>query len=331
MKRFKIKEVTRKGLPETNSSSSHSITISPSNIEKKDNINIEIKDGVITIPSRSHSFVSQKERYNDALTKIQYLAGIPNVCPNFKKIKKIKDVIKKFTGAKKVIFEWEQNYIKDYKKETIDDSVSILDYCPVVDFCGGYSSDDILESSTTIKEFIFNPNSWLFIASDGDSLKDEFFRIRLPEKEGINNSNSETIIRIDFKGKFGIMEFITEDIPSEDSISTIINRSAFDYLRYLYVDPNTREVLDNSYNKSKFEFLYLSSDYSIKPNLFIENNKYFLVFGDLEVNHKLLNSKWGIDNEESNNNKIKIIKDSDPKKYILFEIELISKEFGKIL
>ncbi len=63
----RIKQVIRKNLPETNSSSSHSVVICVDPNSLVDTLPMD-SEGVIHVPRRSESFGWEYEKYNDPMT-----------------------------------------------------------------------------------------------------------------------------------------------------------------------------------------------------------------------------------------------------------------------
>lgn len=130
----------RREVFETNSSSSHSISIS--NKEGMLETILPDEDGVIYL--QGGDFGWEYEKYNDALTKANYCAQDNGHNPN--RTNMLIEVIMEHTGAKSVIIE-RQGYIDHQSCGT--------SYAAFVD-------------NETLKQFIFNPNSILYTGNDND-------------------------------------------------------------------------------------------------------------------------------------------------------------------
>lgn len=130
---------------ETNSSSSHSITIEVG--AEWDNIIPE--NGKILL--YGGEFGWKECEYNDALTKANYCAVACKLgYTNFTK-KELKEVIRDFTGASKVKFKFNTNYKGNY---------SYIDH---------QSNDTLLgivDTKEELKDFIFNKSSYLYTDND---------------------------------------------------------------------------------------------------------------------------------------------------------------------
>ena len=126
----------RNNVFETNSSSTHSVTIKSTN--KWDNI-LPNSDNIIII--YGDDFGWEWEKYNDAYTKAKYCAVY------FKhddtKLEELKEIISDYTNADDVIFYVDDSYID-------------------------HQSSDILDDLTMeeIKDFIFCLDSWLYLGND---------------------------------------------------------------------------------------------------------------------------------------------------------------------
>jgi hypothetical protein len=85
MKDYRIRLIKRVGMPETNSSSSHAISINmgPDLIMPGDpRFNLEIKDNILIVPVYKSSeryggstFGQASDKYCDPRTKLQYICG----------------------------------------------------------------------------------------------------------------------------------------------------------------------------------------------------------------------------------------------------------------
>lgn len=138
----------RNGVFETNSSSTHSITISTNPEHLLDTIIPEI-DGTITLGSGDYGW--ENETYTDARSKADYVTiyirdwSGPNT-EDFKKV--FEDLLKAQTGCKEVILD-DDGYIDHQSIEDHD-----LDY--------------MFQDVEQLKHFIFNKGSYLDTGNDNN-------------------------------------------------------------------------------------------------------------------------------------------------------------------
>lgn len=195
-----MKKLIRRGVFETNSSSSHSVSIGIQ--EDKQFILDTIypdENGVITITGEEFGW--EWFKHNDAMTKAQYAAQ------QFKydeeSLETLKEVIMEQTGAEDVVFDLEDGYID-------------------------HDSHGIIEKST-LRDFIFNKNSWLFGGNDNSTVDPIFYHV--PEiKDGkviLPKYKYELVIEgMDRKTKF-LKEPTKEEI--EDAIDALTNSVVYTY------------------------------------------------------------------------------------------------------
>lgn len=147
-------KTVRNSVFETNSSSTHSITIGSG--QEWDSI--PVKNGKIKL--HGGEFGWEWAKYNDALTKANYCAVACKLkSTNFSK-RDLKEVIKEFTGATKVKFKFSTSWDR-YNYSYID-----------------HQSHDTLDEITTkedLKDFIFNKSSYLYTGNDNDNSPANFF------------------------------------------------------------------------------------------------------------------------------------------------------------
>jgi hypothetical protein len=135
---------------ETNSSSTHSISISSVSDGILDTI-LPNSKGVIILTGGQFGW--EVEEYNDALTKANYCAV--DCCEQSNDELKLFliEVIKEHTGAKEVIFNMSNSNFED-------DNFSYIDHQSVG------TTKYAFENKETLKQFIFNRNSWLYTDND---------------------------------------------------------------------------------------------------------------------------------------------------------------------
>jgi hypothetical protein len=149
MKKIKI----RKGVWETNSSSSHSVSIADTDKQFVVDMGI-IPDeyGVVTIGGGEFGW--EWEKINDARTKADYCAVY---CQhNDAHIEMLIDVIKEQTGASEVDLSQVDGYIDHQSNST--------------------ASEAFVDKST-LRNFIFNKNSWLFTGNDNGSQEPSYYHV----------------------------------------------------------------------------------------------------------------------------------------------------------
>ena len=354
---MKIRKVFRIGLPETNSSSSHSVTISMTNNFQDPKVwNLyPNEDGIIHVPG-SISFGWEWEKYNDVLTKLQYVCGI--ICSNnydnrvsrSKKLFELKKIIMDFTGAKDVIFDWESEYNKKLI-EGVDPEDIFLD-CPEIDHNSCDIFSEIAENKNTLKNFIFNPESWLYLGNDNSSAPTDFYG-----KVEENN----TIASIDFGGDVGRIDFnipefpckVFEYIGEDDEIDLLKNIKIDHTTGKAIIDPifdkkfdnfglNTAqldetdkdlrlsiisEVINGSeyvyYVSNKFKNLWINNVYS-EFSLSNSCDSYYLKKGSYLIEHHTQESEKGFKKTLNH------LSDSEGIDWMRFKINIINNEFGTI-
>jgi len=145
-----MKKIIRHSCWETNSSSTHSISIA------KDNMNFVMdtiypdQDGVIRVFGQEFGW--GWEKFNDSLTKLAYV--FQDQGTNHYDL--IVEVVKEQTGALEVIFDENGGYI---------------------DHEGSGTAYGAVQSKELLKNFIFNKNSWLFIGNDNGTPDPTFYDV----------------------------------------------------------------------------------------------------------------------------------------------------------
>ena len=145
-----MKQLIRKGVFETNSSSSHSIAIATEDKEFVLDTIYPNQDGVIIINGDEYGW--EWFKHNDAETKASYSAQ--SFANDDNQLDKLREVIMEQTGATEVIF----NRLND-----------------------GYIDHDsygiVPTGKTELRNFIFNKNSWLFGGNDNSSPDPTFYHV----------------------------------------------------------------------------------------------------------------------------------------------------------
>lgn len=144
----------RRGVFETNSSSTHSISIA-SGAETIDKLHVE-EDGVCRI--HSGEFGWEVETYSDAATKASYAMVWAKQYSSEENLRLLKKVIQEHTGAKDVVFA-------DYVGE--DQDLATGDYDPgYIDHQSQDVAAEAFQSEEKLRAFIFNPRSTLHTDND---------------------------------------------------------------------------------------------------------------------------------------------------------------------
>lgn len=281
MKSNRIKKVIRIGLPETNSSSSHSVSINMGNdfiCPGDPRFNLIIKDDTLFIPERTEGFGWEVEKYNDPGTKLQYVCGIYcsdiNTHRGCTRITKLKRLLCELLGVSNVVFEWDVNYFQRLNKLKLDEPGESEDWyreeCyrnyPEINHNSTDIFDEIIESRETIKHFIFNPNSWLYLGNDNSSYPAHFF-----DDSWIEPEDDEPEFRgyIEMGGNIGRLDFDVPYIKHSECNGSFLSRceELEDILFELYYDVGSgnyiaRSPLTLNKNWPSIENNYLSYSYS---------------------------------------------------------------------
>lgn len=139
-------KIIRQGQFETNSSSSHSISID-NNASTFGTIGLDADGNVVLGPGE---FGWEVESYHDCWTKATYCAI--DALNNSHKIDMLKEVIAEHTGAKEVIIDCSDSYN--------DKNYSYIDHQ------SHGTSHEAFESKETLKNFIFGNSSYLYTDND---------------------------------------------------------------------------------------------------------------------------------------------------------------------
>jgi len=150
-----MKRLIRKKVFESNSSSSHSISMSSE--DKQFVLDTIYPDQFGRIYVRGGEYGWEWERYNDAITKLSY------AYQDYVPTELLEKVVKDQTGATEVIFD---------EKSKNDGYIDHESYETASSIC-------VNEEST--KNFIFNKNSWLFTGNDNGTPDPTFYHVPIFE------------------------------------------------------------------------------------------------------------------------------------------------------
>lgn len=143
------KKLIRMCVWETNSSSTHSVSIADDTKEFVMDTLYPDQNGVITLTGGEFGWGWFK--HNDALTKANYAAQAFNGNEHYQEM--LTDIIKDQTGAEEVIFDCEEGYIDHESYGT----------APM--------------NREELKRFIFDKNSWLFGGNDNSTPDPTFYHV----------------------------------------------------------------------------------------------------------------------------------------------------------
>lgn len=145
-----MKKIIRTGVFETNSSSTHSLSVATENQEFVLDTIYPDQHGVITVHDQQFGWEWMK--YNDAMTKLAYLFQDQGEMHG----DLIIEAVKEQTGAEEVRFIEEDGYI---------------------DHDGRGTTSEVCGSKKDIKNFVFNKNSWLFTGNDNSTADPTFYDV----------------------------------------------------------------------------------------------------------------------------------------------------------
>jgi hypothetical protein len=248
------KELIRNNSWDTNSSSCHSISIS-SDMEVLDTIYPD-ENGVITIEGRD--FGRWFERSNDVNMKLSY-AVTSTLYDLSEEI--LKEIIKEQTGCNEVIFNVSDDWDSPYWSSIDHESVEI---CP--------------REKEQLRNFLFNKNSWLFIAHDEGTPEPGFYDV-LPIYT--INGVIEPLFKYELIIPLINKSFKFLDLPNQQDFKNLI-----DSLKVRYNKTN-KIWQTNTHSWSSDEEYYEPEDY-LEQDL---NNRYILVFNDKKLKD-LCYHKW---------------------------------------
>lgn len=153
MKKTKI----RFGVYETNSSSQHSISVA--NADKQfvlDTSFIPDEDGVLRL--HGGEFGWEWNKINDAYTKANYCAVYSNGSGDTTRM--LYEVLQEQTGAKEVRFDFSDDGYGNYIDHQSSDTASVA-----------------FSDKQSLRNFIFNLNSWLFTGNDNSSKPRSYYLV----------------------------------------------------------------------------------------------------------------------------------------------------------
>jgi hypothetical protein len=206
-----MKKLIRKGVFETNSSSSHSISVATEDKQFVLDILYPDQNGVVTINGDEYGW--EWFKHNDAETKASYAAQ--SFANDDNQLDMLKELIMEQTGADDVVFVGLQDGYIDH------DSYGIVP-----------------STKHELKNFIFNKNSWLFGGNDNSTASPEFYHV--PEFRDGKIIKPVFKYELKVEGFNGTSKFIDKPTDEElsDAISSLIDGA--------FVTENGTFIVDNS-------------------------------------------------------------------------------------
>lgn len=172
---------------ETNSSSTHSVSIASDSDGILESLYPNEK-GILLL--KGGEFGWEWEKYNDAETKANYCAVFAKDSEELTEL--LHNVIKEHTGAKEVKFLDEGN-------------IGYIDHQS--NFGEGGDALKVFDSPETLKNFIFNPRSWLFTGNDNDMDPPNFYDV---------DENIKYVSQLEIEGMSLVYKFTSK--PTEDEL-----------------------------------------------------------------------------------------------------------------
>lgn len=326
----RIKQVIRKNLPETNSSSSHSVVICVDPNSLVDTLPMD-SEGVIHVPRRSESFGWEYEKYNDPMTKLQYVCGIIwKYKSNRKKVKLLKEIVLGYTGAKDIVFDWEENRSNDDVVEE-DEDYYWDSGAPEIDHNSSDIFPEIMESARSIKNFIFNSRSWLYLGNDNSDAPEGFY-----EEE---TDDPEIIVSVDYGGDIGRVDFEYNKSVGCDIENYLKNESLISDIVY---NIKTKKF-EKNLGMEKWRGFHSDNQLTFRP-ISLSDRKLYWISESLEkkIINKTITKGDGKKQKSTllyslstNENEIfkELIKDTQTwgSHWISLPYTVMTKEFGKVL
>jgi len=229
----------RKSCFETNSSSSHSVTLSGEDKEFILDTIYPNSQGVVEI--KTTDFGWEWFKHNDAATKAAY--AYQQYKHDLEKTALIIEVIKEQTAAKNVIFSTNS-----------DSSESYIDHASTV-FEGNFLKFDTKEE---IRNFIFNKNSWLFGGNDNETPVPGFYDVSVYSISG--QTKIKPTHYIEFEKLKGVRPILFNQCPTDEQVTdalTWATRNNYSYLennRFVDAEYFSDEKIHKLPRVSKFKY-----------------------------------------------------------------------------
>lgn len=332
-KDFFIKRVVRARLPETNSSSSHSVTIctKPRYMVKKSDEDFDLDlrdDGVLYISKREKDFGWEWEKYNNPKDKLWYVCGILFQRDDHKSIKILKDILKSYTGAKDVVFEWMED-----RKQNPDKYDDYYTGAPSIDHNSSDIFEEIVESKDAIKNFIFNRKSWLYLGNDNSYASLGFYE----DFDTEDTEETNAVVSLYFGNDLGRVDVEINDFPECSIIKKLLEDDIVPKITYKR-DTKTWLLVDKQkafYSEGKDNLMTISDKLPITKT---EGDDYYLVYWvskelRLIINNILKNNyltATQCPDVETMSDEIKDILERNKDQWVAVKAKIVTNEFGEL-
>lgn len=295
----------RVGVYETNSSSSHTISIA--SVDKQYVLDMSLipdeSDGNIYLSGGEFGWAYEK--FNDAETKANYCAEYANGKEYETEI--LKEVIKKQTGAEEVIIKC-SGYI-DHQSYDV--------------------AKELFDSEAKLRNFIFNLNSWLFTGNDNSESTFTFYDV--PEYKDGKIIEPQYDYQLIIKG-LNTDEYKFKREPNyseiEDAIGNLLQYVSYTNKKGL----SQKDSYSYSFNEDKEDVFEYESWRAKNYNLLDIKNKTFSLFNSKKLSKKADEIYEKEHGKEKGKNywqdiekiKINLIKEKDNDFIIKFPFEILS-------
>jgi hypothetical protein len=288
-----MKKLIRHNVHETNSSSSHVISIADATKEFVLDTIYPNDDGEVVI--YGSEFGWEWERYNDATTKASYAAQ--QFANDEYKLDILKSVIQEHTQAETVTFVGLEDGYVDHQ------SMSMM--------------RDFTEEK--LKDFVFNKNSWLFLGNDNSTADPMFYET--PEYRGGKIVEPVFKYQLKIKGFHKTTKF--KDYPIEEELENGIEALLDDYS----VTSDLRFVDRHSYmgfGNECYKLSYKCNSIDLENKVIrLENNVWSAAKKIWDENYS--GNDWGSELGYKKCSEIEreLINSGDPKYVIFVEFDLV--------
>ena len=239
-----MKKIVRKGVFETNSSSSHSLSLARDDQEFVLDTIYPDQNGVINVTGQEFGWGWDK--FNDATTKLAYAFqdsyGMEDL---------IKRVVKEQTGAVEVNFDEADGYI---------------------DHDGVGTTADIRGGEEDMRNFIFNKNSWLFIGNDNQHPDPTFFHV--PEFKDGRQILPEFKYELVIEGLDRTTKYLSEPDDEElsDGIESILDNAYLTESGTFIIETSIYFQISRPRSQFYEKGYSLEQDYSTREIRFLKEN-----------------------------------------------------------
>lgn len=281
-----MKKLIRKGVFETNSSSCHSLSID-NTADVLDTLYPNEEGNIIL---EGGEFGWEWFKHNDAKTKANYASIALKNNPDI-----LIKVIKEQTGCNDVIIHTSDDYSSPYYSYIDHESYGV---CPT--------------DEKSLKNFIFNKNSWLFGGNDNTTASPDFYIVPKYTKNGIIEPKFK--YELSFKDKNITKTYKFLKYPTDEKFNDLIGS------------------LNPRYNKSK-NVLEINSHYWSSSEIYFEDNYYYkqnikknyIVLYDINFIEKQLNLK-DLNWNDRSKTVIKYINNNLDNKEVVYKLEFEIKK-----